>query len=104
MITINGHQRSFGRAAEAVCLFQYRVEDRHEIARRGVDDLQYLGSGGLLFQCLARLGNEPRLFHRDDRLRGEISSSAISLSENGRTSPRLPRDHAEQRAVLAQRQ
>src|SRR5215831_3248637 len=37
-------------------LFEHSVEDRGEIARRGVDDLQYLGSRGLLLQCLTRLG------------------------------------------------
>jgi hypothetical protein len=72
MITINGYQRSFGRAAEAVCLFQYRVEDRHEIARRGVDHLQYLGSGGLLLERFTRFRNKSRVLHRDDSLRREI--------------------------------
>src|SRR5262249_30576031 len=53
-------------------LFQDRVEYRGEIAGRRIDDLQYLGGRGLLLQGLARLGQEPRVFHRDDRLRGEI--------------------------------
>src|SRR6516162_11096430 len=65
-------QASMVGAAEAVCLFQDRVEDGGEIAGRGVDDLQYLGSGGLLLQGLARLGQEPRILHRDDSLRREI--------------------------------
>ena len=53
-------------------LFEHRVEHRREIAGRGIDDLQYLGGRGLLLQCLARLGQEPRVLHRDDRLRREI--------------------------------
>ena len=43
-----------------------------EVAGRGVDDLQHLGGRGLLLQSLARLGEEPRVLHRDDRLCREI--------------------------------
>ena len=53
-------------------LLQHRVEHRREVAGRGVDDLQYLGGRGLLLQGLARLGHQPRVLHRDDRLRGEV--------------------------------
>ncbi len=53
-------------------LIQHRVEHRREVAGRAVDDLQYLGGRGLLLQGLARLGDQPRILHRDDRLRGEI--------------------------------
>ena len=53
-------------------LFQDRVEYWREVAGRGIDDLQYLGGRGLPFQGLARLGQEPRVLHRDHRLRGEI--------------------------------
>ena len=37
-----------------------------------IDDLQDLGGGGLLLQCLARLGDEPRILDCDDRLRGKV--------------------------------
>src|SRR6516162_10236706 len=57
---------------KAVSLLQYRVEYRREIGRRGIDNAQHLGSRRLLFQGLARLGEEPRILDRDDRLRGEI--------------------------------
>ena len=60
------------RLAQPHRLFQHRVEHRREVAGRGVDDLQYLGGRGLLLQRFARLGEEPRVLHRDDRLRGEI--------------------------------
>jgi hypothetical protein len=45
-------------AAQAHRLFQHHVEHRREIARRRIDDLQYLGSPGLplqrlVTQCLA---------------------------------------------------
>ena len=55
-----------------VRLFEHRVEHRYEVAGRGIDDLQDLGGGGLLLQGFARLGDEPRILHRDDRLRREI--------------------------------
>ena len=38
-------------------LFEHCVEHRRKIAGRGVDDLQYLGSGGLPLQRLARLAD-----------------------------------------------
>ena len=53
-------------------LVEHRVEHRREVARRGVDDLQYLGSCGLLLKGLTRLGQEPRILHRDHCLRGEV--------------------------------
>src|SRR5437763_10825366 len=50
---------------QGVRLFQDRVEDGGEIAGRGIDDAQDLGGRGLLLQCLARLGDQPRVLHRD---------------------------------------
>ena len=41
---------------EAVAAFQDRVEHRREVAGRGIDDLQHLGSRGLLLQRLVTLG------------------------------------------------
>src|SRR5262249_18051522 len=58
--------------AEAMRLFQYRVENRGDAARRGVDDLQPLGCSGLLFERLARFGQQPRILYGNDRLRREI--------------------------------
>src|SRR5215831_838998 len=46
------------RTSKAHRPFQHRVEHRLKFAGRGVDDLQYLGGCGLLFQGLARLGDE----------------------------------------------
>src|SRR6516162_1824532 len=56
------------RLAKPNGLFEYRVEYRAEVTRRGVDDLQHLSDGCLLLQGLARLGNEARVLDRDDRL------------------------------------
>ena len=60
------------RRRKTVRLFQDSVEHRGEIAGRGIDDLEYLGGRGLLLQSLVRLGQEPRILHRDDRLRREV--------------------------------
>src|SRR6516225_10613920 len=50
-----GPQPAERSAAEAVRLFQDRVEHRGEFAGRRIDDLQDLGGGGLLLQCLAEV-------------------------------------------------
>jgi hypothetical protein len=50
----------------------HRLEYRGEVAGRVIDDSQHFGCRGLLFQCLARLGDQPRVLHCDDRLRREI--------------------------------
>ena len=42
------------RAAVGARLFQYCLEDRLELTRRGIDDLQYIGRRGLLLQQLAQ--------------------------------------------------
>jgi hypothetical protein len=70
--TVPGSENTKGRLAQARCLFQHRLEHRREVAGRAVDDLQYLGGRRLLFQRLARLGNQPRVFHRDHCLRGKV--------------------------------
>jgi len=36
------------RLTQAYGLFEHCVEHRREVAGRGIDDLQYLGGGGLL--------------------------------------------------------
>jgi hypothetical protein len=58
--------------AEAKRLIESRVEHGGKIAGRAVDDLQHLGGRSLLLQSLARLGQEPRVLHCNDRLRREI--------------------------------
>src|SRR5262249_12226298 len=64
-------QAAISDMTAAVRLLQDRVEHRRELAGRGVDDLQDRGGRGLLLQGLARLADEPRVLHRDHRLRGE---------------------------------
>ena len=89
-------------AAQLHRLFQHRVEHRREIAGRGIDDLQYLGGRGLLLQCLARLGQEPRILHRDDRLRREILQQRDLLVGERPHLLAIDADDAEQAFVLAQ--
>src|SRR5712692_2902718 len=57
--------------AEPHHLFEHSVEHRREVAGRAVDDLQYLGGRGLLLKRFARLGDQPRVLHRDHRLIGK---------------------------------
>ena len=72
VLAVIGHQSPVRGAAQRMRLLQYRVEDWREIAGRGIDDLQYLRGRGLLLQRLARLGDEPRILHRNHRLRREV--------------------------------
>src|SRR6516162_5648409 len=81
-LTIPGSENAKGRLAQPRRLLQHRVEDRGEIARRAVDDPQHLGGRGLLLQGLARLGDQPRILHRDHRLRREVLQQCnLLLSE-----------------------
>ncbi len=65
------HEAAKRRLAELRRLLQHCVEHRGEVTRRGIDDPQHLGGRGLLLQGLARLGQEPRILHRDHRLVSE---------------------------------
>src|SRR5262245_65154509 len=67
-----GEHVTVSRLAEPDRSLEHRVEHRCEVAGRGIDDLQYLGGRGLLLQRLARLGQEPRVLHCDNRLRREV--------------------------------
>ena len=84
-------------------LLQHRIEHRSEIAGRGVDDLQDLGGCGLLLQGLARLGDQPRIFHRDHRLGGEILQQSDLLVRERADFLAIGRDRAEHRIVFAKR-
>ena len=82
---------------------QYRIEHRCEVAGRAVDDLQYLGGRGLLLQRLARLGNQPRVLHRDHRLRSEILQQRDLLVGKWPHLPAIDGQCAEQGILFAQR-
>src|SRR6516162_7007582 len=96
-------QRAVRRPAQTVRLLQYRIEHRRKIAGRGIDDLQHLGGRGLLLQRLARLGQQPRVLHRYDRLRGEILQQR-DLLFGKRPNLGPARDNpTEERIILPQR-
>ncbi len=103
LLAVIEHQRTEGSATENVCLFQHRVEDRREVAGRGIDDLQHLRRCGLLVEGLARLGNEPRVLHRDHRLRGEVLQQRNLLVGEGAHLLTCSDDHPQQCIILAQR-
>ena len=89
--------------AQAVCFLQDRVEDGSQVARRGVDDPQYFRGRGLLLERLARLGQEPRVLHRDDRLcRKVLHQADLFLGERPHLLA-VQSDGAKQRTVPAQR-
>jgi hypothetical protein len=100
---VANYQTAVGSATKSVSLLQYCVKDRCEVARGGVDDLQYLGGRGLLLQRLARLSQQPRVLHRDDRLRRKIFEESDLFV--GKRSHRLPVDpeEAPRNTILAQR-
>ena len=72
MFAIISRKHAKGGRTQPRCLFEHRVENWGEIAGRRIDDLQYLSSRSLLLQCIARLGQQPSIFHRNDRLRREV--------------------------------
>jgi hypothetical protein len=71
-LAVEQKQAPQGRAAERMRFVQNSLEHGSEVTRRRIDDLEDLRGRGPLFERLARLGDQPRVFHCDDRLRGEI--------------------------------
>jgi hypothetical protein len=102
-LPVIGAQLAKGTAAKAQCFLQQCAEDRREVAGGAVDDLQYLGGRGLLLQRLARLGQQPRVFHRDHRLVSK-SSDQLDLLLAERLHPLTRKnDHTDQRPLARQR-
>ena len=52
--------------------FEHRIEHGLQIERRATDDLEHVGSGGLLLQRFAQLVEQPRVLDGDDGLGGEV--------------------------------
>ena len=63
---------------DTVCLaqspgrFDERVEHRLQVESRAANDLEHVGSGGLLLKRFAQLVEQPRVLDGDDGLRGEV--------------------------------
>ena len=67
------------RIAQPRCGFDQRVEHRLQIEGRPADDLEHVARRGLVFKrlfevagALAQFAEQPRVLHRDDRLRREV--------------------------------
>src|SRR5215813_1704505 len=91
------------RSTQPHCPFEHRVEHRREVTRRGVDDLQYLSGRRLLIERLAGLVNQPRVLHRDDRLRREALHQCNLFVGKWANFGTENREVTDENAVLAQR-
>src|ERR1700730_17831463 len=67
------------RVTQPRCRFDERNEHRLQIESRAADDLEHIASRSLVFErffeiagALAQFSEQPRILHRDDRLRREI--------------------------------
>ena len=83
--------------------FKHRIEHWSEVARGRVDDLQYLGGGDLLIQCLTRLSQRPRIFHCDNRLRRKTLQQRDLLVRKWPYLLTVDIDHAQHDPFFAQR-
>jgi hypothetical protein len=72
LVPVDRPQNAELRLAALHCLFQHRIENRLKVAGRRIDDAQHFRRRGLLVERLARLGQQPRVLHCDDRLRREV--------------------------------
>ena len=98
------------RIAEPCGSFQQRLQHRLQIEGRAADDLQHVADCGLIFQrflqipgALPQFAKQPRVLHRDHRLRGEILHQRDLLVGERPDFRARGGDHAEQHIVLAQR-
>src|SRR5215471_16303850 len=96
-------ERPVCSAAQPDRLLNHGIEDWLKVAGRRIDDLQHLGGGGLLLQRLARLVNQTRILHRDDRLRGETLQQRDLLVSEWKNFFAMHDDRPEQRLVFSQR-
>src|SRR5690349_12298773 len=91
-LSIECQQCAYRCPAEGVRLIQDRVEHRREVSRRRIDDPEHLGGRRLLLQRLACLGDEPCVFHCDDRLSGEVLQKRNLLVGEGAYLPAIAGD------------
>jgi hypothetical protein len=84
-------------------LLEHRLEDRREVTRRGIDDLQHLGSRSLSLQRFLLLGQEPRVLDGDDRLVGEVLEQLNLFGAERSHFGAVDKDGANQCAILQHR-
>src|SRR5262249_23030591 len=102
-LTIPGSENAKGRLTKPRRLFQQCVEHWREVTGRAVDDPQYFAGRGLLLQGLARLGNQPRVLHCNDRLGREVLQECNLLFGERPHLLAQGGDKAEERTILPQR-
>jgi len=78
VLAIISPQKTKSGFAQLRRLFEHSIEHWREVAGRGIDDLQYLGCGGLPLQCPAEIAvarldlvEQTRVLEGDDGLVGE---------------------------------
>ena len=103
MFAVIDQQRADHGAAQAVCLFQDRVEHRRQIARRGIDHPQHFGRRGLALQRVALFGQQPGVLDRDHRLHGKVLQQCDLLLGESAHLVAERTDVAQQVAIAAQR-
>src|SRR5262249_13150895 len=94
-------EMTIGRFAQAQCFAYHRIKDGAQITERTIDHAQHLRRCSLLLQRLARLGDQPCVFHRDHRLIGERSDQ-FDLAFSEWLDPLPPQRDRSYRRALAQ--
>ena len=72
IVALVQHQASESRLGQVQRLIEHHIKNRRKVAGRAVYNFEDFRSRGLLLQRLARVGDEARVFHRDDRLGREV--------------------------------
>src|SRR6516162_11490373 len=98
-LTVPGSKNAKGSLAQPRRLLQHRLKHRRQIAWRAVDDPQHLSGRSLLLQRLARLCNQPRVLHCNDRLRGEVLQQRDLLVRERADLLAVDRDYTQERFV-----
>src|SRR6516225_4687052 len=89
------------RLAKPQRLVEHLIKDGLKVAGRRIDDLKDFGGRGLLLQGLARLGQQPRILDRDDRLVGK-GAHQLDLPLGERLDPVPAKDDQADRLTVAQ--
>src|ERR1700693_227790 len=99
-LSVKGSNCRLVGLAELCGALNHNVEHWPEITRVRVDDAEHLRRRGLLLQRLARLGNEPRVLHGDDRLSGEVLKERNLLVGEGAHFLAIGEHPTEQHVIL----
>src|SRR5262245_2096097 len=83
--------------------FHQRVEHRLQIEGRAADDLEHVGSGGLLLQRFPQLVEQPGILYRDDGLSREVLYQLDLLVGERPNLLAVDADHADQLVLLEHR-